>query len=99
MPLTTARAAEWDGFVATAEDGSFFHRAGWAGIFRDIFGLSPHYLFAERDGRIVGVLPLVHQKSLLFGNALIAAPFLRRGRHARRRRGGRAPHSMPPPSR
>jgi len=74
-PLSADRVAEWDGFVLAAEAGTFFHRAGWAGIFRDVFGLEPHYLFAERDGRIVGVLPLAHQKSLLFGNALIAAPF------------------------
>jgi FemAB-related protein (PEP-CTERM system-associated) len=32
-------------------------------------------LIAERDGVLCGVLPLVHQRSLLFGNALISAPF------------------------
>jgi len=74
-PLTDARAAEWDAFVLSSVDGTFFHRAGWRNIFRDVFRLSPHFLFAERNGRIVGVLPLVHQKSLLFGNAMIAAPF------------------------
>ncbi len=73
--LSPERAAEWDAFVLAAEGGTFFHRAGWATIFRDIFRLEPHFLFAERDGKIVGVLPLAHQKSLLFGNALIAAPF------------------------
>lgn len=75
VPLTDARANEWDAFVHAAEGGTFFHRAGWQTIFRDVFRLDPHFLFAERDGRIAGVLPLVHQKSLLFGNALIAAPF------------------------
>jgi FemAB-related protein (PEP-CTERM system-associated) len=73
--LDDGRAAEWDAFVLAAGAGTFFHRAGWRTIFRDVFRLTPHYLFAERAGRIVGVLPLVHQKSLLFGNALIAAPF------------------------
>ena len=58
-----------------AKDATFFHRAGWHRIFREIFRLKPYYLLAERGGEIVGVLPLVHQKSLLFGNALIAAPF------------------------
>lgn len=74
-PLTDTRAGEWDAFVRAAEGGTFFHLAGWRTIFRDVFRLDPHYLFAERDGRIAGILPLVHQKSLLFGNALIAAPF------------------------
>jgi len=68
-------AAAWDAFVLESSTGTFFHRYGWRAIFRDIFGLIPHYLIAERDGRIIGVLPLVHQKSLLFGNSLIAAPF------------------------
>jgi len=74
-PLTPARMAEWDAFVLQAEGGTFFHRAGWHGIFRDIFRLAPHFLIAQRGTRITGVLPMAHQKSLLFGNALIAAPF------------------------
>ncbi|HVZ70664.1 MAG TPA: FemAB family XrtA/PEP-CTERM system-associated protein [Rhizomicrobium sp.] len=75
VPLTDARAAEWDAFVLANPGGTFFHRAGWRNIFRDVFHLEPHFLIAERGASIVGVLPLVHQKSLLFGNAMIAAPF------------------------
>jgi FemAB-related protein (PEP-CTERM system-associated) len=68
-------ATEWDRFVLDNNQGTFFHRIGWRGIFKDIFSLEPHYLVAERGGVIAGVLPLVFQRSLLFGNALIAAPF------------------------
>jgi FemAB-related protein (PEP-CTERM system-associated) len=67
--------ARWDGFVMSHAEGSFFHRSGWHGIFRDIFGLTPHYLLAERGTELAGILPLAYQRSLLFGNALIAAPF------------------------
>jgi FemAB-related protein (PEP-CTERM system-associated) len=74
-PMAESDEAAWDAFVLAAPDGTFFHRAGWRRIFKDIFRLSPHFLLAERDGAIVGVLPLVHQRSMLFGNALIAAPF------------------------
>ena len=79
-PVTIRRARDedasaWDTFVSATPDATFFHRFGWRGIFRDIFRLDPLYLVAERGGAITGVLPLVHQKSLLFGNALIAAPF------------------------
>jgi len=73
--MTQADAGAWDRFIFGAKDATFFHRAGWHTIFTEIFRLKPHYLLAERAGEIVGVLPLVHQKSLLFGNALIAAPF------------------------
>jgi FemAB-related protein (PEP-CTERM system-associated) len=73
--MTEADAAAWDRFVFAAKDATFFHRAGWRIIFKEIFRLKPYYLLAERAGEIVGLLPLVQQKSLLFGNALIAAPF------------------------
>ncbi len=68
-------AAAWDAFVLAAPEGTFFHRFAWSGLFRDVFRLEPHYLIAERDGTVTGVLPLAHQKSLLFGNALISSPF------------------------
>jgi FemAB-related protein (PEP-CTERM system-associated) len=74
-PAVDSDAAAWDAFVQAAPEGTFFHRFAWRAIFRDVFRLDPLYFLAERAGQIVGVLPLVHQKSLLFGNALIAAPF------------------------
>ena len=67
--------ANWERFVGQCEAGTFFHRIGWRNIFRNVFRLEPHYLLAERNAEIVGVLPLVYQKSLLFGNALISSPF------------------------
>jgi len=73
--MTDSDASGWDAFVQSQGDGTFFHRSGWRGIFRDIFRLDPRYLIAERGAKIAGVLPLVFQKSLLFGNALVAAPF------------------------
>lgn len=66
-------AVDWDNFAQA--HGSFFHRIGWRRIFKEVFGLAPRYLLAERGGAIVGLLPLVHQRSILFGNALLAAPF------------------------
>lgn len=68
-------AAAWDNFVFSQPGGAFFHRFAWRSIFKGVFRLDPHYLIAEREGRVVGILPLVHQKSLIFGSALIAAPF------------------------
>lgn len=65
----------WDRFVARCEPGTFFHRIGWREIFRSTFKLDPRYLIAERGGTVVGVLPLVYQRSILFGNALVSSPF------------------------
>lgn len=72
-------APTWDNFVLTTDGGTFFHRAGWKTVFESVFNLRTHFLLAERNGEITGVLPLVHQRSLLFGNALIAAPFCVQG--------------------
>jgi FemAB-related protein (PEP-CTERM system-associated) len=74
-PVRASDAAAWDAFVLEAPGGTFFHRFAWSRVFRDVFRLVPHYLIAERDGAATGVLPLAHQKSLLFGNALISSPF------------------------
>ncbi len=73
--LAPAAAPAWDAFVAAHPGGTFFHRAAWAGVLRQAFGHAPHHLMAERDGAVVGVLPLVHVKTMLFGNSLMSAPF------------------------
>ncbi|MFO1217485.1 MAG: FemAB family XrtA/PEP-CTERM system-associated protein [Burkholderiaceae bacterium] len=71
----TATAARWDAFVLSNVDATFFHRAGWQGILERVFGHATHYLYAEREGNVVGVLPLAEVKSLLFGHALVSLPF------------------------
>ncbi len=66
----------WDRFVLEdCPEATFFHRSGWKNVIETAFKQSCHYLCAERDGKIVGVLPLVHVKSPLFGNRLISTAF------------------------
>ena len=74
-PLTERADAAWDAFVAAFPASTFFHRAAWRDVIARAFGHAPLYAFAERDGAIVGVLPLFHKTSLLFGNALVSTPF------------------------
>ncbi len=71
-------AAAWDAFVQSCPQATFFHRAGWQRILRDVFKHEPYYLLArsgDGSGRITGVLPLAHVRSWLFGNALTSLPF------------------------
>jgi FemAB-related protein (PEP-CTERM system-associated) len=72
-------AAAWDEFVDGCPEATFFHRAGWKRVIEQAFGHDCHFLQAQRDDgqgqRIVGVLPLGHLHSRLFGNALISTPF------------------------
>ena len=70
-----ATAARWDAFVAACPEATFFHRAAWQQVIHQVFGHATYYLYAERDGAIVGVLPLAQVKSLLFGHALVSLPF------------------------
>jgi FemAB-related protein (PEP-CTERM system-associated) len=66
----------WDRFVRGSRDGSFYHLSGWRSLIENRLHHPTHYLYCERNGEIDAVLPLVHVKSLLFGNALISVPFL-----------------------
>ena len=75
QPHDAAAAARWDEFVLACPEATFFHRAGWQSILRDVFRHQPHFLYAEEAGRIVGVLPLARVKSLLFGHSLVSLPF------------------------
>jgi FemAB-related protein (PEP-CTERM system-associated) len=74
-PLESAAEDAWDAFVAGLPDGTFFHRAAWRRVIERSFGHPAHYVLAERDGAITGVLPLVHVRTRLFGNTLISNPF------------------------
>jgi FemAB-related protein (PEP-CTERM system-associated) len=68
-------AAAWDAFVMACPDATFFHRAGWQRLMREVFRHDTYYLLARTDGQITGVLPLAHVNSRLFGNALTSLPF------------------------
>jgi len=77
--LSAARTAQWDAFVDSCPNATFFHLAGWQQVFEQAFGHRTHYLFAEFGGEIRGVLPLVHINSRLFGNRLLSMPFCTSG--------------------
>ena len=66
--LDESRKSDWDTFVNDCAEATFFISPVGG---RSSNGLlaKTHYLFAEDEGRIVGVLPLGHVRSLLFGNA------------------------------
>ncbi|MDP2263634.1 MAG: FemAB family PEP-CTERM system-associated protein [Hydrogenophaga sp.] len=69
------QVARWDAFVQACPQATFFHRAGWQSVIRDVFHHDTYFLFAESQGVIQGVLPLGHVNSRLFGNSLTSLPF------------------------
>ncbi len=70
--LVESDFAQWDTYVASHPEATFFHKAGWKRVIERSFGQTTHFLCAEEGGRIRGLLPLAHYKSRLFGNALIS---------------------------
>jgi FemAB-related protein (PEP-CTERM system-associated) len=74
-PTDAAGAARWDAFVLACPQATFFHRAGWQRVLRAAFRHETHFLYAERDGQICGVLPLARVRSWLFGHSLVSLPF------------------------
>ena len=73
--LSETDFSRWDSYVSTAEQATFFHRAGWKRVLEKAFGHKTFFLYAEKDGQIDGVLPLAQVKSRLFGNNLSSTPF------------------------
>jgi serine/alanine adding enzyme len=69
----------WDAYVRGHESASVYHLAGWRNVVESVFVRDTHYLLAERDGRICGVLPLVRLKSLAFGDFLVSMPYVNYG--------------------
>ena len=80
LPIAVRRlehkdAARWDAFVHACPEATFFHLSAWQGIVEDVFRHRTHFLYAERAGEIIAVLPLAEVKSRLFGHALTSLPF------------------------
>ena len=70
-----ADATTWSGFVDAHPNATIFHAWAWRGLLHEVFAHEPHYLIAERESAVVGVLPLAEVRSHLFGSALVSLPF------------------------
>lgn len=70
-----ADRARFDDFVRAHPAGTAFHLTAWGRAIAAGVGQTPHYLIAETGGVVTGVLPLIHQKSALFGQSLSSNAF------------------------
>jgi serine/alanine adding enzyme len=72
--------AGWDEFVRARPDATVYLLGGWALLAREVFGHSAYFIEArDAAGALGGVLPVVRQKSLLFGDCLTSMPFFNYG--------------------
>jgi len=70
---------EWNRFAATQNGYTHCHRIEWRSVIRDVFGHECIYLMAREAGELVGILPLVRVRSVVFGHYLVSMPFLNYG--------------------
>jgi FemAB-related protein (PEP-CTERM system-associated) len=64
----------WDEYVRGAVGATSCHLMSWARAVEQTWGHRPLHLCAERDGALVGVLPLFHVRSRLFSSMLVSTP-------------------------
>ena len=72
-------AAEWDSYASGHHDATIDHLSGWRTIFTRVFGQRAEYLVARRGPEVVGILPLVLFRSMLFGRFGVSVPYLNYG--------------------
>jgi len=73
-------AGEWDGLARGSPGFTHFHLYAWRSVMERVFGHECIYLAArDETNALVGVLPLVRVKSMLFGHFLVSMPFLNYG--------------------
>jgi FemAB-related protein (PEP-CTERM system-associated) len=74
--LTNARdRAAWDAYVQRHPQATGLHLAAWGLAIAKTFGHPLQYLLAEQGTEVVGLLPLIHVRSRLFGSSLSSTPF------------------------
>jgi FemAB-related protein (PEP-CTERM system-associated) len=67
----------WDHYVSARPEASHYHQFAWRDVIHGTYGHGTYYLMATRGerGTILGILPLVHLKSRIFGSGLVSLPF------------------------
>jgi len=74
-----ATAEICDAYVRAHPEGTPYHLRGWLEVIKRAFGHEGVCLAAERDDRLVGILPIVFFNSRLFGRFAVSLPFVNYG--------------------
>ena len=75
----TTASTGWNTYLAKWGYDGFHLRSEWANVFAKAFRHQPYFLWAEQNGRMTGVLPLMHISGPLFGSFLVSQPYLNTG--------------------
>lgn len=66
---------ERDAFVHAHPRGTLFHESRWRRVVNRVFGHLGRDILARRDGRLVGVLPMMRVSALPTGANLVSMPY------------------------
>ena len=72
---STQDGQAWSAYVAASPEATFFHDWAWGKVIHDVYGYETERLVAKKDGKIVGVCPIVDVNSPIFGRSLISTAF------------------------
>jgi serine/alanine adding enzyme len=71
---------DWDPLVMGFPDSSIYHLSGWTQIAREVFGHRALFVEArDSSGSLMGVLPVIRQRSWLLGNFATSLAFFNYG--------------------
>lgn len=76
---TEQDAADWEEFLACSPKRHHALSWSWSKVLPEVFHHKAYMLIAREAGAVVGICPLYHVKSLLFGGSLISVPYLNSG--------------------
>jgi serine/alanine adding enzyme len=74
-----ADGQRWQEYIHGHPLSTNYHRWAWKHVIENSFGWPTYYWLAEENGKVQGILPLVWQRSRLFGSFLTSLPFLNAG--------------------
>lgn len=79
LPLDKDSEEQWIEYC-NHKQATFYAHPNWRALIKDVFGHDSYYFLAKNErGDIVGILPLVRLKSLLFGDYLVSMPYFNYG--------------------
>jgi len=69
-----------DRYIEQSVTSSLYHNYAWGEVIQKSFGHKSYYLIYDNEnGSLGGILPLVHLKSLVFGNLMVSMPYFNYG--------------------
>lgn len=74
LELSSADRPLWDEYVRNTDLTSLYHLSGWQDLMARCFNLGSHYLLAKNGAEVLGILPLLHVKSLPGGHYMTSMP-------------------------